>query len=249
MTHYIIMSSSYSKGTRIALDFLILKDDDYDNLKDVVNKITRECGSDVSISTHFIQTDSKSWESVFKKDHFFKEVEVIDNIDDFINLIKKDRVLSGLDVAKYIICKVKCTHFKLEKLLYLCFAEYLCKYEKELFSDKIYAYKFGPIIKSVFDKYSNVKDNKKVQGDIDIDSTNLHLMPSKSRIIFTEDGFVKIQCIDKTLEKYGKYSALDLTKITNKPSTPWYKTCRENIENQIIDNKTIRKYHCNEELV
>ena len=79
----------------------------------------------MSISTHFIQTDSVSWESVCVKDHYFKGIEVIDNIDKFIKLIQKDRILNGFDVAKYILCKIKCTHLKLEKLVYLCFADYL----------------------------------------------------------------------------------------------------------------------------
>lgn len=32
---------------------------------------------------------------------------------------------------------------KIEKLVYLCFANYLCKYDKEFFDDAIFAYKYG----------------------------------------------------------------------------------------------------------
>ena len=63
-----------------------------------------ECGKDVSISTHMIQAEDTTWVSVCKADHFFKDVEVIDNLDKFIKLIKKDRKLEGIDIAKiYII--------------------------------------------------------------------------------------------------------------------------------------------------
>lgn len=58
ITHYIIMSSSYSKGNRIALDYLVDEKSNYMKLKEILGIITNECGKDVSISTHFVQTDS-----------------------------------------------------------------------------------------------------------------------------------------------------------------------------------------------
>lgn len=126
-THYIIMSSSYSKGQRIALDYF-LEEKSLDKLREAVSIITEKCGKDVSISTHFIQTDSESWRSVIEKDHFFKDFYVCKSMKEFISLIKQDRQLKGLDIAKYILCETKCTHLKLEKLVYLCYADYLCKY-------------------------------------------------------------------------------------------------------------------------
>lgn len=239
------MSSSYSKGKRIALDYLVDEKSDYTKLKEVISRITEKCGKDVSLSTHFVQTDSISWESVMQKDYFFKGVEVINSIDKFIKLIKKDRVLNGADVAKYILCKVKCTHLKLEKLVYLCFAEYLCKYNKELFQDEIYAYKYGPVVKSVYEKYK-YQGNKEIEEYID--TTNLQEMPSKSRILFAEDGVFKIKSIDETLTKYGKFTAGELVDITHKPHTPWDKAGRGEEVNRIIDNEIIKKYHCNEEM-
>lgn len=145
------MSQKFKKEK--ALDYIIDEKSEYLKLKEILSKITDESGKDVSISTHFVQTDSKSWTSVVEKDYFFRNVEVIEYLEEFIKLIKEDRVLSGLDVAKYILCKVRCTHLKLEKLVYLCFADYLCKYDKELYKDYMYAYKYGPVVKSVYDRY------------------------------------------------------------------------------------------------
>lgn len=245
ITHYIIMSSSYSKGKRIALSNLV-KEKDYLELKEILKDITEKCGKDVSISTHFVQTDSESWESVVKKDHFFKDVEVIDTKEKFIKLIKKDRTLKGIDVAKYILSKIKCTHLKLEKLVYLCFAEYLCKYNKELYKDKIFAYKYGPVVESVYEKYKRYKYNEIEQDDEDIDSTYVLEMPSRSRILFAEDGISKIKSIDDTIEKYGGLSAGDLVDLTHKKDTPWYLSGKGQLSNVIIDNDTIKKYHYNE---
>ena len=64
ITHFIIMSSSYSYGTRIALDFIIDKEEKQDEIQQYLDKIIELCGKDVSISTHIIQAENKSWESV-----------------------------------------------------------------------------------------------------------------------------------------------------------------------------------------
>lgn len=248
ITHYIIMSSSYSKGRRIALDYLLEKEKDYTKVKDIITTITEKCGKDVSISTHFVQTDSKSWKSVYEKDYFFKDVDVIDSVEKFIGLIQEDRVLKGLDVAKYILCKVRCTHLKLEKLVYLCFADYLCKYDKELYKDEIYAYKYGPVVKSVYDRYKRQGYKEIEQDEEDIDASGLYEMPSRSRILFAEDGVSKVKSIDETISKYGKFTANELVDITHKPYTPWDKAGRGEEIDKIIDNEIIKQYHCNEEI-
>lgn len=246
ITHYIILSSSYSKGERIALDYIIDTKIGYMKFQEILNKITNECGKDVSVSTHFIQTDSESWESVIEKDYFFKNVKVIDGVEEFIKLIKNDRTLIGLDVAKYILCKVPCTHLKLEKLVYLCFADYLCKYSEELYKDYIYAYKYGPVVKSVYDKYKEYGYREIGQDDVNIDATDLSEMPARSRILFAKDGVRKIKSIDETLKKYGNLSAGNLVDLTHKQLTPWDISGRGLCVNKVIENEIIETYHCNE---
>ena len=243
ITHYIIMSSSYSEGKRIALDYIV-DDESYLILKEVISKITKECGKDVSISTHFIQTDSKSWDSIVDKDYFFKDVDVIDTIENFIKLIKEDRILIGLDIAKYILSKVKCTHLKLEKLVYLCFAEYLCQYDKELYKDTIYAYKYGPVVKSVYEKYKGY-GYREIEEE-NIDTTDIYEMPSRSRILFAIKGIEKLKSIEDTIKRYGHLSAGDLVDLTHRKGTPWDLSGRGKFKDKIITNETIKKYHCNE---
>lgn len=248
ITHYIVMSSSYTKGKRIALDYLLDEKVDYTMLKDIISTIIDKCGKDVSISTHFVQTDSESWSSVYEKDHFFKDVEVIGSVEKFIELIQQDRVLLGLDVAKYILCKVRCTHLKLEKLVYLCFADYLCKYDKELYKDEIYAYKYGPVVKSVYEKYKGYGYKEIEKADEEILSEGIDEMPSKSRIIFAEYGIEKISSIDETIEKYGKFSAGELVDLTHRKDTPWEVSGKGEYRDEIIPNEIIKKFHCNEDI-
>ena len=113
VTHFIFMSSSYSLGTRIALDYIVTDESVQKELKQHLDKIIQECGKDVSISTHMIQSDDETWKSVCTADYYFNNVKVIKNLSEFIKLIQKDRKLQGIDIAKYILSRVTCTQLKL----------------------------------------------------------------------------------------------------------------------------------------
>lgn len=249
VTHFIFMSSSYSMGTRIALDYIVTDKNVQEELKQHLDKIIKKCGKDVSISTHMIQSDDESWKSVCEADHFFKDVKVISSIDKFIQLILKDRNLEGIDVAKYILSKIKCTQLKLQKLVYLCFADYLCDTGKQLFTDKIYAFKYGPVVDTVYKRYKEYGYKPIEQETEDIDNKNIFEMPAKSRIIFAEDGTEKILSIDKTLRKYESLSASQLVDLTHKEKTPWSKTFKGTEEvYSSIDPDIIKQYHIHEKI-
>lgn len=248
VTHFIFMSSSYSLGTRIALDYVVEDEKMQERLKKYLKKITEECGKDVSISTHMLQANDKTWQSVCIADHFFKDVKVLDSVEKFIKLIKRDRELLGIDVAKYILSKITCTQLKLQKLVYLCFADYLCNTGKKLFTDKIYAFKYGPVVDTVYKKYKKYGYKPIEEETGDISSKGILEMPAKSRILFAEDGTGKLISIDETLKKYGDKTASELVDITHKKDSPWNKT-ESNIFNRYPEMKidTIEKYHKYEE--
>ena len=240
--HYIIMSSSYSDGTRIALDIAEEKLLNQQTIKKIIEDIKSHCDEDVPLSTHFIETQSLDWESVKEYDPFFEDVECIKSASEFANKIKKDRTISGLDVANYILSKIKCTHLSLEKLVYFAYAEYLCDYSEKLFEDKIYAFSHGPVIDSVYNIYKKSGYDYLKPKDENI-SAIVKEMPIKSRILFAKDGIKKIQSIDKTIEKYGKYSASTLVGITHRQDSPWSKTDSKKAY-QIISDDLIRDFHC-----
>ena len=160
--HYIILSSSYSLGTRICLDIA-----DDASKANTVAEIKESCGYDVSLSYHTIKTDSVYWSSVTGKDAFFSHVQKIDDVKEFIGLIKKDRELSAMDVARYIISVMPCSNLKLQKLLYLCYADYLSYYKKHLFEgEAICALPYGPVVSSVLDFF---KGRRNVLSEEDFD--------------------------------------------------------------------------------
>ena len=242
--HLIILSSSYSLGKRIALDFIISCGEDINRTKEVYKRIISNCGDDVSISTHYIETSSEDWHSVKKVDPYFDDVKLVSESDEFIHLIMKDRALCGLDVAKYILCMIKCTHLKLEKLTYLCYADYICKYNDKLFDDKIFAYKYGPVVESVYKKYHRFSysiSDKDTISDKKISES--YQMPAKSRIVFAKNGAQKLISIDETLKKYGQLSASSLVDLTHKEQSPWSVSGKGMLKDEIISDDIIVKHH------
>ena len=240
--HCIILGSAYSIGKRIALHYTNLNEEE---MKEKLDFITKKCGYDIFISTHYIMTDEASWESVVNFDKYFLGIQLLDNIEDFTNLILKDRDLMGIDIARYITSKYPCTHLKLEKLTYICYAEYLCKTKKKLFHDDIYAYRLGPVISTVYQKYRKTKfDKKEDNKKIYIDTKRASAI--KSRIMASRDGLKKIAIIDETLKKYGNLTASELVNLTHRVNSPWYISDHGESNNKIISDDIILKNHIDE---
>lgn len=150
--HTILLSSSYSLGKRICLHYADAPESEIS--RDHV--IVRDAygGKRVLYSVHVIHTESKGWDSVVSTDPYFADVEPIPSVEKFVELIQKDRYLSGLDVARYILSKTSCTHTRLQKLTYMCYADYICKTGEKLFDDRIYAFDYGPVIEKVYRRYA-----------------------------------------------------------------------------------------------
>ena len=247
--HFIILSSSYSEGKRIAMHYIIDKPIIFEMINDEIKQIKQKCGETVSISTHYIETSSESWKSISTKDGFFEDVYVTRKLSEFIDLILKDRTLEGLDIAKYILSTCSCTHLKLQKLVYMCYADYLYYTKKNLFIDKIYAFKYGPVIKSVYEKYKGMKE---IEDDLELNEDLLgsyERMPAKSRILFAEDGVEKIAYIDKTIKKYGSFSATELINITHVAGGPWDCVEKTTLYTEIPDSIILEKHSRKMELV
>jgi uncharacterized phage-associated protein len=237
-----ILSSSYSSGTRIALHYIIDEKMNPEMLTGEVKTIKAVCGETVSISTHYVETDSTDWESVVEKDGFFEGVKVVESLIGFVNMISEDRVLKGIDIAKYILSTQMCTHLELEKLVYMCYADYLCATKKKLFADKIYAFKYGPVIETVYEEYKGMKD---IEEGLAVDE---HLeedyakMPARSRILFAEDGIAKVAHIDGTLKRYRGLSVTELVNVTHVAGGPWDSVEKDVPYTEISDDLILEKH-------
>lgn len=240
--HIIILGSSYKTGERIALDYPETSKK-YKNAFTDMKKIKNALQDDTIVATHILRATSEKWEDVVKLDPFFNNIRVIKEEKEFIKLLCKDKHLTSIDVAEYILANTKCSHTKLEKLTYFCYSDYLCEFNERLFEDKIYAFKYGPVINEVYKKYKglridDINDMLPTLSDFNI--------PIKSRILISKNGKDKLKSIDSTIEKYKNYSTEELINLTHKENTPWAYNDKGEVPYKTISDKDIKKYHCNE---
>lgn len=243
--HYIVMASAYSIGKRIVLDYFSENFLPMAHIQKDIDYILKECGFDAPISMHYIQTEELGWDKVVELDRYFEETKLIESKEEFVEILKRDRNLNGMDIAKYILTKVSCMHLKLEKLVYMCYADYLCSAGSKLFDDKIYAYKLGPVVASVYETFKK-HDYLKAENIKTYDE-QMKKMAIRSRILSSCDGVKKLISIDKTLEKYLGLSASELVTLTHGDGTPWSKAGKGNLLYGEISDDLILRYHRFEE--
>lgn len=227
--HLIVLSSSYKLGKRIAIHLLDIKED-LDTLDKVMDlDIFKYC------SVYNVETDSDTWDSVVEYDSFYEGIYICSELKEFVDLINADRDISIFDLSKYILVFLKekgisCSHLKLQKLAYFCYEKYLIHYRKKLFKEKIYAWQYGPVIKSL---YNSLKKSDNLTVDLDSYTT-------RQRIIFSDDGFDKLRIIDEVLEEYGELSADRLVDLSHKEGTAWSTWDRETMNYEITDELILK---------
>lgn len=117
---------------------------------------------------------------------------------------------------------------------------------KKLFSDKIYAFEWGPVVESVREafkgfRYINQNDVEMITGEKSL------RMPIRSKILFAEFGSGKLFSVDRTLDKYGNFTESQLIQFTHRSGTPW-DTVYDGSYFKLIPDKIIKEKHFVEEI-
>ncbi|KKU50165.1 MAG: Prophage protein [Parcubacteria group bacterium GW2011_GWB1_49_7] len=138
-----------------------------------------------------------------------------------IDLSLKEGADKGLPTPEGI------TNLKLQKLLYFAQASHMALFNKPLFTEKIEAWKWGPVIPSIYHHYSSNKNKP------------LPLDKSFKGI----DNDKKSEFIKGVWDLFGKYSAIELMKITHKHK-PWIEAFQKG-SGTTIENSVLRSYYKN----
>ncbi len=242
--HFIAVMSHYSRGTRVGWHYSSFDRLDKELVNTFFEKVKRTCG-DVQFGIHKLSTDSTSWESVVEKDQFFDDVFVTSDMDTFINFVSSDQELSAHDVAKFLLTVLPSSHLKLQKLLYYCYTECLKRTGKQLFKEPIVAYKLGPVVESVFRKFTvhgSSTIELKEDEDFVITTEKIAATPSFIKVATSELGFVAMDCIIDTLKKYGQLSPYELVDKTHQAGGPWDRVFEPG-RNSVITDELIMKFH------
>jgi uncharacterized phage-associated protein len=127
-------------------------------------------------------------------------------------------------VANYFLMKgeydnIGLTPMKLIKLVYFAYGWGLILLKERLFDEKIIAYQWGPIIKSLLDEFGE-RYSKKVIKDFSI--------PRGEKEPKVVDGFKDkrvASVLEAVWDMYKGRSATELSDITHKEDSAWYKAC------------------------
>lgn len=238
--HIIFIASSYKLGKQIAWHYAA-ETISQDFLKHLHDSSKARVGKS-NYSIHKLSTDSKTWSSVVEKDSFFADFYLYEDFEEFLDVIVEDKKISALDISKYLLSWKPMTNLKLQKMIYLVYADYLLKTGKSLFDEKIIAMQYGPLIKEVYDVY-------KVHGrdEIELDDTKTLVLEDitmpmvVARFLQTDDSKSILQSLDETIEKFGSKTASQLVDITHRPGSPWSETAE--LRKEITDDVILAYHH------
>lgn len=124
------------------------------------------------------------------------------------------------------------THLKLEKLLYFAQGVSLAKNNKVLFKEDIEAWIHGPVVKKVFNTFS-----QKGRLEITLEDAPRGIESVRKLEL---DGETR-DVLNITYDNFAIYTAWQLRNMTHEKGTPWYQTYEPN-KNKKIKNELIKEY-------
>ncbi|PQJ21799.1 Panacea domain-containing protein [Tenacibaculum sp. SG-28] len=133
--------------------------------------------------------------------------------------------------------EIELTTMKLLKLMYIAQGLSLSLLDRPIFSnDHIEAWKFGPVIPSIYHEFKHFKSEPITCKSIALDTTYQQF----SEPILSNTEEQKIVLL--TWQLYKNISAKDLVDLTHMAGTPWSLSYRNN-QNSVIENTLIKKYY------
>lgn len=124
------------------------------------------------------------------------------------------------------------TNLQLNKLLYFAQGHYLARTGKLLFNEDIEAWKYGPVIPSIYAAYKGCGKMPIMTIDDDYDSG-----------VFRED---ELELLMDVVHEYGKYSPSALVSLTHRAGTPWRDVYVPGA-NKIISKEALKDYFCKDD--
>lgn len=242
--HFIAMLSDFSGGRRFGWHYSSEGKLDTKKIELFMRRVKEECG-DVQFGIHKLTTDDTSWGSVIEKDSFFADVIITDSIDDFIRVSSNDKQLKAYDVAKFLLSILPASHLQLQKLIYYVYSDFLLKTGEKLFKEPIVAYKYGPVVEDVFQRYrvhgSSLIDYQE-DATFKLKTDEIALTSSLMKVLSSNHGVEVLKSIKETIQKYGALEAFELVEKTHKSGGPWDRVYEEGM-NRIITDEYIKRYH------
>lgn len=148
-----------------------------------------------------------------------------------------NKMVSALNVSNNILnrafaCDVDVTPMKLQKLLYFVYKRYLQTTGKRLFNEDFEVWKYGPVVRSVYDEFRSYHSNAIRTYYTEGDGTVLIGNESENQT-FRE-------ALDYVWDNYGNFDGLFLSKLTHRHGTAWSKAVERN-DNYLLNEDIMRE--------
>lgn len=140
------------------------------------------------------------------------------------------------------------TQMKLQKLVYFAHGWHLGIYETPLVDETFEAWKYGPVIPSLYKVFMDYGTDPITQvGTIPALTADMKIQ----RLAPPINEFIKLkQFLERIQEVYGKWNGTQLASLTEQPDTPWAKirmatgnkSKNNTIPNQLLINYFKNKY-------
>ncbi|MDJ1470923.1 DUF4065 domain-containing protein [Cytophagaceae bacterium DM2B3-1] len=153
---------------------------------------------------------------------------------------------SSAAIANYFLAKGKADNkplspMKLQKLMYFAYGWYLATTNQRLFNEMIEAWRYGPVIPSVYEAFRHFGNSNITEPMPDFNTP-----VAKSGI----NDETAQQILDVVWYVYSDLSAIALSNLTHEKGTPWYKIYEQygSVKN-IPSNKDINEEYIKEYFV
>ena len=139
-------------------------------------------------------------------------------------------------IANFFLSKTNIDNLKLNKLVYISYGWGLA-YDMNLFNEPIQAWRFGPVIPSIYHEF-------KEYGAKRIDRLSTIFDISLGETIKPQVTNEKVIDLLKVVYKeYGVLDSLYLVDLTHMEGSPWFETYKDNDYCLEIPKKTIESYY------
>ena len=130
----------------------------------------------------------------------------------------------------------------MQKLAYFAYGWTMVAKEKQLFYDRIEAWRYGPVIPSLYDQLKKFGRKRITRRILEFNHEKNNFF-SWSLI---EDSEVE-KLVRKVWDHYKQYSPVEMVNLTHAPNTPWYKTVVDKGFYAVISDELISKHFSEKE--
>lgn len=136
---------------------------------------------------------------------------------------------------------VSITPMKLQKLIFFAHGWNYGLYDEPLIVDPIQAWRFGPVIPSVYHEFKHVGSGAIADRATEFDLENFELVEPS----VPEEDERSMNLIARVWKTYGRRAAVDLSNLSHVHDGPWHKTWSGNdgARDAVINDSLIRDHY------